>query len=454
MRYEESKGERRRRASAIARPFTLALPRLWFMPIIGAVVAVAISAGTLALDRALTASDVTLPIVAASPPQIGTLYSVIAASILNLLALVFTILIVVLQLTSSQYSHRALRTLLQDRQSRVTLGIFVATFLHALLVLAALGTAAQEDRVAGVSVASTLLLSLISVAAFLLFIDHIAQSIRVTSIINAIGNETRGLVDRVYRDSLDAGGETEISTPDGRPEVVTAPEAGIVTTIDKSGLVEACQRFDAVAQLVPAVGDFVPRGAPLLRIYTADGRASHPDGSGPDDLAQFVDLGTERTMDDDVAFGFRQLVDVAARALSPGTNDPTIAVHAIDQIHDLLRSMSTRHLREGVYRDEQETVRFVLLRPTWEDLVALAADEIRHYGANSVQVVRRLRAMLEDLLSVAWPDRQEPLRRQVALLDESIERHYPESKERVIAKQPDLQGHGSPRIGPPGAPRK
>lgn len=139
-------GQRRVLLSRLIAP---ALPHLWFVPVLGALSGVAISVITLALDEALTNAGVALPIVEAAPPQIANLYSVIAASILNLLALVFTILIVVLQLTSSQYSHRALRTLLQDRPSRVTLGIFVATFLHSLIVLSALGTAEQNDRVAG-----------------------------------------------------------------------------------------------------------------------------------------------------------------------------------------------------------------------------------------------------------------------------------------------------------------
>jgi uncharacterized membrane protein len=210
---------------------------------------------------------------------------------------------------------------------------------------------------------------------------------------------------------------------------------------------EAARRVGALVELVPAIGDFVPRGAPLLLVHggTDISRAS-TDGRPPPDLARFVTLGTERTPEDDVAFGFRQLVDVAERALSPGTNDPTIAVHAVNHMHDLLRTLVTRDLPNGVYADADGSARLIVPRPTWGEYVSLATDEVRHYGAESIQVTRRLRAMLEDLVEVAPDARQAPLRRQLALLDASIERHYPDDEERSIARQPDPQGHGSPRL--------
>jgi uncharacterized membrane protein len=436
-----------RRRDAFARPFLRLWPRLWFMPIVGAVIAVGISVGTLVLDQELTDAGVSLPVVAAAPGQIATLFSVIAASILNLLALVFTILIVVLQLTSSQYSHRALRTLLQDAQSRVTLGVFVATFMHALIVLASLGTAEDDDRIAGVSVTSKLVLSIISIATFLFFIDHITRAIRVTSIIDAIARETRGMIDRIYRDEAVAPTEQPALPRRREAGVVSAADSGVVASVDVAGLMEAARRVGALVELVPAIGDFVPRGAPLLLVHggTDISRAS-TDGRPPPDLARFVTLGTERTPEDDVAFGFRQLVDVAERALSPGTNDPTIAVHAVNHMHDLLRTLVTRDLPNGVYADADGSARLIVPRPTWGEYVSLATDEVRHYGAESIQVTRRLRAMLEDLVEVAPDARQAPLRRQLALLDASIERHYPDDEERSIARQPDPQGHGSPRL--------
>jgi uncharacterized membrane protein len=405
------------------------------MPVVGAVTAVLISVATLTLDEWLT--GVALPIFGAAPAQVASVFAVIATSILNLLALVFTILIVVLQLTSSQYSHRALRTLLQDRQSRITLGVFVATYTHALIVLAALGTAEAEDRVAGFSVLSTFTLAIVSIVVFLLFIDHIAQSIRVTRIITSIGAETRSLIEGMYPpqapetdDAAEPGEE-----PGGRAShVMQAPKSGILNRIDTGRLLEAASKSECEFRVLRAVGDFVPAGSPLIAIYGGTGVL--------DGIGEFVELGSDRLMEQDVGFGIRQLVDVAERALSPGTNDPTIAVHAIDQIHDLLRMLATREISRGTYYDRQGAARLRVPARQWDDYVSLAVDEIRHYGGRSIQVARRLRAMLEDLISIAPPDRAAPLVRQLELLDASVARNFEDAADREVAQRADLQGQG------------
>jgi uncharacterized membrane protein len=118
-----------------------------------------------------------------------------------------------------------------------------------------------------------------------------------------------------------------------------------------------------------------------------------------DELREHVVVGTERTPHQDPAFGFRQLVDVAERALSPGINDPTTAVQALDQIHDLLRSLCTRAIPAGSRMDDSGQLRLILPRPHWESFVRLGLDEIREYGEGSIQIARRLRVILEDLLS-------------------------------------------------------
>jgi uncharacterized membrane protein len=412
------------------------VPRLWFMPVVGAVAAVLISAVTVTLDRRLM--GMTIPIIGAAPAQIADVFAVIATSILNLLALVFTILIVVLQLTSSQYSHRALRTLLQDRQSRITLGVFVMTYTHALIVLAALGTAGTDDRFTGFSVLSTFTLAIISIVVFLLFIDHIAQSIRVTSIIASIGKETRALIEEIYPHGVEGNGGDEVvrGAPGPADGIVYAPRAGNLTRLEPQPLLErACER-ECELHVLRAIGDFVPAGSPLIAVY---GRGA---GDSFEDIADHVKLGTDREMEQDVGFGIRQLVDVAERALSPGTNDPTIAVHAVDQIHDLLRILVRRRLATGIYRDESGTARLVLPARTWSDYVSLAIDEVRHYGRGSIQVARRLRAMIDDLIRVAPSDRVEPLVRQRELLDASLARDFADAADREAARLPDLQGHG------------
>jgi uncharacterized membrane protein len=154
-------------------------------------------------------------------------------------------------------------------------------------------------------------------------------------------------------------------------------------------------------------------------------------------------LGGERALEKDPAFGFRILVDIAIKALSPAINDPTTGVLAIDQLHHLLHLLGERQLDTGVVRDSSEEVRLLYRTPCWEDFVTLAVTEIRLYGANSTQVTRRLRAMFEHLVQVVPVKRSETLRKEMALLDRTIDRGFADPEDRILAAVGDLQGLGS-----------
>jgi len=144
-----------------------------------------------------------------------------------------------------------------------------------------------------------------------------------------------------------------------------------------------------------------------------------------------------------VGRGFRQLVDIAEKALSPAINDPTTAVQVVDRLHDLLSRVVRRPEPGGVYYDDDGAARVIRPVVTWPGLVTLAFEEIREYGGTSVQVHRRLRASLDDLLEIAPPDRSEPLLRQLRLVQESAALHFPEPEERALAQEPDDSGLGN-----------
>ena len=169
---------------------------------------------------------------------------------------------------------------------------------------------------------------------------------------------------------------------------------------DAAGLIAEARRADALVMLVPAPGDFVRSGAPLFQLFEPTAAMSDRR------LLRSVVLQRERTMDQDAAFAFRILVDVAVKALSPAINDPTSAVMCIDQLHDLLAQLGSRRLDVGHHRDADGRVRLMIDRPTWEDYVSLAVDEIRHFGVEQLQVMRRLRAMFEDLQRVVPDERK------------------------------------------------
>jgi len=152
-------------------------------------------------------------------------------------------------------------------------------------------------------------------------------------------------------------------------------------------------------------------------------------------------------MEQDPAFAFRIIVDVAAKALSPAINDPTTAVLAIDQLHHLLRSVGLRNLDTGQVRDESGRLRLVYRTPDWDDFVDLATTEIRHYGRDSIQVARRMRAMLESLIRVVPPQRSARLREELDLLHRTVERAFLDAEDRTRADRGDSLGVGGAGTG-------
>jgi uncharacterized membrane protein len=194
---------------------------------------------------------------------------------------------------------------------------------------------------------------------------------------------------------------------DGGVVTVPADRHGVLDSVDTERLVAAARARHALVRVLPRIGDFVPTGAPLLRIGRKGTFERDPVGDAG--LLRCVRLVPERAAVDDVAFGLRQLVDIAERALSPGTNDPSTAVLCIDQLHDLLRRLLDEPDPDVLHEDATGAVRLIVPRPTWEDHVALAVDELRLWGRDSLQVRVRLTSMVEDLLSAATGPRRAPL---------------------------------------------
>jgi uncharacterized membrane protein len=205
-------------------------------------------------------------------------------------------------------------------------------------------------------------------------------------------------------------------------------------------LVAKARRADVVIQFVPQVGDFVAVDEPLFHLYGNFGAIDE------NKLRTLVAFGTERTMEQDPMFAFRILVDIALKALSAAINDPTTAVLAIDQLHRLLRVVGKRSLRVEEIEDRSGRVRVILRTPNWENFVHISFREIRQYGASSIQIARRLRAAIENLIQCLPEHRHEALRVELMLIDRAIERHHPFPEDLALARIPDSQGLGGSAV--------
>ena len=369
----------------------------WAVPAGCVVLAILLALILVRVDRSLQAGLAYT--FGAGPDGAREVLSGITTAMITFTGLVFSITVVVLQLTSSQFSPRVLRTFLRDRLTQYALGVFTGTFVYAVLVLRTVDAGEDGRFVPALSTTVGVGLLLLCVALFVAYIHHISLSIQASSIIRAIGDETRTSLDRRYPAGEPAPRDDAAAVaPDALPDaVLPARRLGVVTSGDESRLVRLAEDAGVVLRTAVRLGDFVPEGAPLFEVLG--------DPSDLDDEAVLASVGQsrERSLSQDVAFGVRQLVDIAERALSPGINDPTTAVEVLDQLHDLLRRLVTRPLRSGVRTGEDGRVRLVLPAERMEDYLSLALDGIDHYGKDARPVQERIDALLADLESASVP---------------------------------------------------
>ena len=414
---------------------------IWIVPAIFGALAIAMGIILPDVDRD---STTTIGISFSSGAASGMLGS-LAGGMITFTGFVFSILLLAVQFGSSQFSPRMLRRFLRDPTTKVSLGVFMATFIYALLVLRTIGESGNEDFVPNNSISVALILLLLSMIMFLRLISKTTQGLRVAAVVRDLGRDGATVMERIYPDPY-AGVEAGEREPAGdyeRPEpsrlVSFGQRPAVLQSVDREGLVAIAREADVVIELVPPIGDLLSPDAPLFAI--------HGDGAGIDEerLRQSVAAGDERTMRQDPAFAFRLLADISSKALSPGVNDPTTSAQALDQIEMLLRLLAGRRLTPGEIRDEQGAVRFRYPAPSWGDFLSIALDEARFFGETSVQVTRRLRALLEDLIVAAPPERQPAVEEQIRMLEASVARSFRESADHEIAAARDRQGIGSPR---------
>ncbi len=404
------------------------LPRgLWFVPLACVLAGVGLSLSTIAIDKAFDYKLVPLWI-SGHPDAAMEILGTVAVSMVSLAALVLTITMVVVQLAMGQFSPRIVQRILEDKPSQLAIGIFVGTFAHAMLALREVQTEGV-GTVPGLAVVVAFVMVIISIMVLVWYVHHIGRSLRVSALIELVGADTRELLDALYTDHG--------VSPHFQQPTICARRSGVITQIDHKALVRIAESGDCVLTLLPALGEFVPAGTPL---FQTSGQAERVDAKA---AIRAIQLGLERTLDQDMAYGLRMLVDIAERSLSDGPFlDPTTAIQAIDRLHDCLRQLARRPFPDGRHRDENGKVRLVTQSMTWDDYVHLAFDEIRMAGAGSPQVARRLRAALDDLLTIAPHERKRSLQQQLDLLQSDTQEAISEGRDRAHSSRGDRSGMG------------
>lgn len=358
---------------------------------------------------------------------------------MNMSFIVFTFgsLLVAIQVAGGQYTPRIIATtFLRDNAIRCSVGFFVFTLLFSLRTLNHMDATVHQFNMF-----ISAYLGIFSLVVFLYLIDYAARMLRPVSIVQRVAREGLAVITEVYPHPTVGVHPMPLRFAKVSPPRTVCHEghSGIVLAINIPILLAHARRLDGIIEFVPNVGDFVAVNEPLFRLYGGAGNIADSE------LLEAVAFGPERTIEQDPTFAFRILVDIANKALSPAINDPTTATLCIDQLLRLLLAVGGRHLRGEEIDDEGGTLRVIFRTPNWEDFVHLTFTEIRHFGAGSIQIARRLRSMLEVLILALPEHRHAALCNELSILDREVVKHYTFPEDLSLARIPDPQGLGSSR---------
>ncbi len=375
-----------------------------------------------------------------SPVAAVVIDSSIASGMMALTGVVFSLVFVMVQFSAIAYSPRLVHWIVRDRVLWHSLGVFTATFLYSLGAIAWLDRN-HSGNTPFFSGWLVIILMMASVAMLVALVDRISL-FQIRRMLSLTGEHGRRVIEALYPpletppaiaapEELKQYPQTQTVLHIGRPRAIQ--------WLDEKTLLTLSSAAGGIVEVASPAGDFVVEGTPLLRVY---GGTKHIDEKR---FRQAFRMGGDRTFEQDPKYAFRLLVDIAIKALSPAINDPTTAVQALDQIEDLLRRLGRRQLEIGATRDSSGKLRLVISCPVWEDFLDLAFEEIRFYGANSVQVMRRMKALVNDLISALPQERHKPLLQYQQRLSRSIGRSFANAEDQQEASIEDRQGLGRPR---------
>lgn len=401
----------------------------WFVP-----TAIVLGAASLAVALIAVEASVDMELEKDWPLLFGAgaagsrgLLTAVAGSMITVAGVVFSITMVVLSLTSSQYTSRVLRNFMRDRMNQAVLGVFLGVFAYCLVVLRAIRGEEEGAFVPSLAVLGGMALAFVGTAFLIYFIHHIALSIQASSIVAAAADETILAIDNLFPNKLSNNDDDDMNVIDavGPGEQawsgVKARKTGYVESIDEDSLLAWACDHRTIVRMECGIGEFVVEKAPLMSMSLRE----ELDDEVVADLRNVYVIGRHRTVQQDVGFGVRQIVDIAIKALSPGVNDTTTAVMCVDYLGAILARLAVRQIARPRRLDKGE-VRVIVRGPCFENLLAEAFDQVRQNAEGNVTVLTRQLHSLEIIASQTKNKRRrQALRQQGNLIVAVAERTVP-----------------------------
>jgi uncharacterized membrane protein len=406
---------------------------LWLVPGVEVLGAVILFACTYALDRAAYDGVFTVPgwAISGGPDVARTILTAIAAAVITVVGVFFSIVIVALTLTSTQFGPRMLRNFIRDRGTQLTLGTYVATFVYAVLTLGSVGQGDHGAFVPHISVTMTLVLMLADLFVLIYFLHHIAVQIQLPEVIASIAGDLQKAIELQTGDPS-ATQDSELATVvlarmDGPGGEVAAPRSGYLQYIEHETLVQVAAAANAVVYVLYRPGHFIVQGHPYVQVWPAEAvdRVAH-------ELAGAHVTGPYRTLAQDVSFGMDQLVEICIRALSAAVNDTFTALTCIDWIGDSLYKVTGRWQPTRVYRDGEGSVRVIATETTYARLVSRGFEKVRQAGRGMPAVmIRQLDALARIMERTTNSEDRQLLLDQAAMIMRLSERTVDEPCDRA-----------------------
>jgi uncharacterized membrane protein len=408
---------------------------LWLVPVLETIAVVLLFAVTYTVDRAAYDGLIQFPswVLSGTADVARVLLATVAAAIITVVGIVFSITIVALTLASTQFGPRMLRNFVRDPGTQLSLGTFVASFCYAMIALVSVGGGPHGDFVPHLSITVTLTMTLFDVAVLIFFFNHIATMIQLPVVISRIATT---LVNEVTAmESADAFGVGVARGPSqeellaqlaesGAP--IRTPRSGYLQVIRHDVLVKIATKAEAVVQLPHRPGHFMVAGQVIARVWPPEAAESVAER-----LALGHVAGAYRTLPQDVSFGFDQLVEIALRALSPAVNDTFTGMTCVDWIADCLCRIAPIWHPHRVRRDSDGNIRVIAFQPSFERLVERTFDTIRQAAVGMPAImIRQLDAIAKVIEQVPDRQRRTALIRQAEAIQRSNLATVPDASDR------------------------
>jgi uncharacterized membrane protein len=410
---------------------------LWLLPLIAGLGGLALAELTYALDKV---SD--LAVLRYSPETATAVVSATIAAVVSLTGFVITVTVLGVQQATGIFSPRYMRLWYRDGRLKLVLAELVGTLMFSISVIRRI----QPDAVPDISVSLTGGGLMVGLLLFLLYFDRFLHRMRPVAVAALLADQGRhafeAWMEEAARPDTAFVARGSWTPPTAPTFVLSATRSGTIQAVDTAGMTSFARRHSCLVVFRHSVGDFVPVGAAILEVHgpTLPVAAGHR-------LAGMVALGAERTIEQDPTFAIRVMVDIASRALSPAVNDPTTAVQVLDYLEEALRMVGAAEPPGAGMPSGAPTTGVVMPVRTWPDVLALGITEIREYGASSIQVMRRLRALLEELSELVLPENRAAVGQELRRLDATVSASYANSIDLDFAMSSDHQGIGGPAGG-------